>query len=206
MAAKARKDDEDRIAQILDAAQAVFVARGFSGATTDEIARVAQASKTTLYALFGSKEALFRDLMARRLAPPDPAAFALDASRPPQEAIRCFVLGVLRSVTSPEAAALVRIAIAEAARFPELRKIMAERLRYDGLAAYLKACRRKGLMAFKDADAASAMLVAMAQGDWTVRALYGLAEDSTPAKLEAHATLATEMFLAAVRPPIHAKA
>lgn len=200
MPAKARKDDEARIAQILDAAQAVFVARGYSGATTDEIARVAQASKTTLYALFGSKEALFRALMTQRLAPPDAGAFHLDADKPPAEVIRRLVLGVLRGATSPDAAALVRIAIAEAVRFPELRDVMAARLKYDGLAAYLKACRRKGLMAFKDADATAVMLVVMAQGDWTVRALYGLAEDATRAKLEAHAALATQMFLAAVRP------
>ena len=44
------------------------------------------------------------------------------------------------------------------------------------------------------------MLVAMAQGDWAVCALCRLRDDVSPTQLAAHAAMASEMFLAAVRP------
>ena len=51
--------------RILDAAGKVFLERGFSGASVDEIAEVAGAGKPTIYARFSSKEALFTAVMER---------------------------------------------------------------------------------------------------------------------------------------------
>jgi AcrR family transcriptional regulator len=45
--------------RILDAAQKVFLKRGYQSASIDEIAEVAPASKPTIYAHFPGKEALF---------------------------------------------------------------------------------------------------------------------------------------------------
>src|ERR1700756_5836346 len=46
-------------ARILDAAQRVFRKRGYQGASIDEIAEIAPASKPTIYAHFPGKQALF---------------------------------------------------------------------------------------------------------------------------------------------------
>ncbi len=51
--------------RILDAAGKVFLERGFSGASVDEIAEVACAGKPTIYARFPSKEALFTAVIER---------------------------------------------------------------------------------------------------------------------------------------------
>jgi len=51
--------------RILDAAGKVFLDRGFSGASVDEIAEVACAGKPTIYARFPSKEALFTAVIER---------------------------------------------------------------------------------------------------------------------------------------------
>src|ERR1700741_2304578 len=53
---------------ILDAAQAVFVRRGYEGASVDEIAQTARAGKPTIYARYANKEALFKAVMARQVA------------------------------------------------------------------------------------------------------------------------------------------
>jgi AcrR family transcriptional regulator len=45
--------------RILDAAQKVFLKRGYQGASIDEIAEIAPASKPTIYAHFPGKQALF---------------------------------------------------------------------------------------------------------------------------------------------------
>jgi TetR/AcrR family transcriptional regulator len=50
--------------EILEAARAEFAKYGLAGARIDRIARVAQASKERLYAHFGDKEALFREVFA----------------------------------------------------------------------------------------------------------------------------------------------
>jgi len=49
--------------EILEAARAEFAQYGLAGARIDRIARVAQASKERLYAHFGDKETLFREVV-----------------------------------------------------------------------------------------------------------------------------------------------
>jgi AcrR family transcriptional regulator len=51
--------------RVLDAATAVFAEDGFDGATMDAIAMRARTTKPTLYARFGSKEALFAAAVER---------------------------------------------------------------------------------------------------------------------------------------------
>lgn len=50
--------------EILAAARAEFAQHGLAGARIDRIARAAQASKERLYAHFGDKETLFREVVA----------------------------------------------------------------------------------------------------------------------------------------------
>src|ERR1700693_2232459 len=54
-------------ARILYAAQRVFLKKGYQGASLDEIAEVAPASKPTIYAHLPGKEALFEAVVARVL-------------------------------------------------------------------------------------------------------------------------------------------
>jgi AcrR family transcriptional regulator len=82
-----RLSSGERRRQILQAALAVFGARGYEGATTDDVARAAGVSQPYVVRLFGSKENLFlaaiEDALARMLA-----AFraALVADGPAEEA------------------------------------------------------------------------------------------------------------------------
>jgi AcrR family transcriptional regulator len=50
--------------EILEAARTEFAKYGLAGPRIDRIARNAQASKERLYAHFGDKEALFREVFA----------------------------------------------------------------------------------------------------------------------------------------------
>src|SRR5262249_8784438 len=54
--------------RILDAAQEVFLRRGFESASLDEIAQTARAGKPTIYARYANKESLFEAVMARQVA------------------------------------------------------------------------------------------------------------------------------------------
>ncbi len=66
-APKPRLSSEERRAQILEAAIAVFGAKGYVGTTTDDIARAASVSQPYVVRLFGSKEQLFLDVIDEAL-------------------------------------------------------------------------------------------------------------------------------------------
>ena len=185
----------DRARAVLAAAEAVFAERGFSGATTEEIARRARTSKSALYALFGNKEALFRHALAARLGVQRRVSSPGDGT--PRAALTAIARDVLAAVTDAKAAALLRVAIAEAARSPALQAVMAQSLRHDELAAYLDSLRERQVLAFDDAEETAVMFLSLVQGEWTVRALYGLLDDPSPASLDAYASAAVDRFLRA---------
>lgn len=64
-----RRDQEKALRSefVLDAAEAVFVARGFAGAGVEEIAARGEVSLATLYKTFPSKEAIFAEVVGRRM-------------------------------------------------------------------------------------------------------------------------------------------
>ncbi len=68
-ASTARKSRERafRNAWLLDAAEAVFLERGFTGASMHDIARRSEVALGTLYKAFSGKEELFVLVMARRM-------------------------------------------------------------------------------------------------------------------------------------------
>ena len=67
MGTLSRKEQIRRIRRedIIDAAERVFFAKGFTGSTVDDIAREAQYSKRTLYIYFTSKEQLYDAVVLR---------------------------------------------------------------------------------------------------------------------------------------------
>ena len=54
--------------RLLEAARSVFLEHGYGGASIDEIARIARASKPTIYARYPTKEALFAGVVERKAA------------------------------------------------------------------------------------------------------------------------------------------
>jgi len=108
-------------ARILDAARRVFVERGLAGASIDEIARLACAGKPTIYARFPGKEALFSAVVMHNIA----ANIAQYGRHVPTGATvedRLVDIGsaLLHRALDPDYIGLVRLAISEARRFPDL--------------------------------------------------------------------------------------
>ena len=107
--------------RILDAARNVFLQRGFEGASIDEIAKAARSGKPTIYARFPDKRALFtavmRDMVARieRFK-----GDLLPAVGSMEERLVGAGLAVLGWILDSDRAGLMRLAIAEVHRFPDL--------------------------------------------------------------------------------------
>jgi AcrR family transcriptional regulator len=106
--------------RILDAAGRIFLERGFQGASVDEIAEAASAGKPTIYARFPNKQALFSaviDRLVRRNTSLD--AFSC-AGRSIEARLDALAALILTRVLTLETIGLIRVAVAEAQRFPDL--------------------------------------------------------------------------------------
>ncbi len=155
----ARRGDELRD-HILTTAKGVFLELGFERASMDEVASRAQTSKRTLYAHFESKEKLFlavielvRALSLDRLKAPE--AY----SSKPGEALVQFCARYLEVMLYERSVQLLRVTIAQTARFPEAAAQLHDVLFVavsTRLAAYLKTTF--GLSARTSAEAAQRLL------------------------------------------------
>lgn len=96
---------DERRAQLLAAAQEVFVANGFHGAAMDLIAETAQVSKPVLYQHFPSKRELYLALLDRHLsALTELLLGALNATSDNKERVRAVMRTYYRFVANDDQA------------------------------------------------------------------------------------------------------
>jgi AcrR family transcriptional regulator len=108
-------------ARILDAARKVFLQRGFEGASIDEIAEVARSGKPTIYARFRDKRALFTAVVTRDIR----ARITEVKSEVPtgttiEERLTSAASTLVHWGLNSDRIGLLRMAVAEARRFPDL--------------------------------------------------------------------------------------
>ena len=108
-------------ARILDAAQRVFLKRGYQSASIDEIAEVAPASKPTIYAHFEGKEALFEAVVAHVLDGLTDFEGFEAKGRTVQDKLAGLGIEVVERFID-ETVGITRATIAEADRFPALSR------------------------------------------------------------------------------------
>jgi AcrR family transcriptional regulator len=98
-----------------------FIARGFAATRLDDVAKRAGVAKGTIYLHFKDKEALFQELVRTalvpligRLAAPPPAGASVRA------ALEGFAQTFAQEVVNTRRGEIVRLIIAEGARFPSV--------------------------------------------------------------------------------------
>jgi AcrR family transcriptional regulator len=107
--------------RILEAAQQVFLERGFEGASVEEIADAARAGKPTIYARYPNKQALCAAAFTRALALRNERVGSFTpAGKTMVERLESIGAALLRETLTGEWIGLIRVAMAEARRFPEL--------------------------------------------------------------------------------------
>ena len=121
-------------ARILDAAQRVFLKRGYQSASLDEIAETAPASKPTIYAHFPGKEALFEAVVARVIDGLTDFEGFEPKGRSVQDKLASLGTEVVERFID-ETIGITRATIAEAERFPALSRQVHEHGRDRAAAA-----------------------------------------------------------------------
>jgi TetR/AcrR family transcriptional repressor of mexJK operon len=191
--------------QILAAARQVFGELGFERASVDVIAGRAGVSKATVYNHFQDKKALFvasvveecddmREGLQRCLGKP---AGDLEAS------LQRVGEQIMAVYLSPEVAGLYRHTIAEAARFPDIARLVFERgtlQLQEAVAAYLERWSERGVLAIDDAAPAAAQFIALCQGDLAARSRFGVLEYPVDAQVRRAVEQAVKTFVRAFRP------
>ncbi len=107
--------------RILDAAERVFLERGFQTASIDEIAELAPASKPTIYAHFPGKEALFTAVVARVINGLTNFESYIPEGRTVQDKLTSLGTAVVEKFIE-DTVGITRATIAEAQRLPELSR------------------------------------------------------------------------------------
>jgi TetR/AcrR family transcriptional regulator, mexJK operon transcriptional repressor len=187
--------------QLIAVAEQLFLQHGFADTSVNAIVREAGGSLATLYAEFGSKEALFESVLSARAA-----RFFPDESSAPKQTLdaevelRALATQMLKRMLSDDGLAVYRLAVHEAPRFPALRKALLE-VGMPGLldrtASYLQTLADRGALRIESsAEAqrlAASRFIALVQGQIVFSAACGgIISARTRA---AHVNDAVEAFL-----------
>lgn len=188
---------------VLKAALRLFLEQGFGATSMDAIAREAGVSKATLYAHVKSKEELFAAITATCAQQLVATHAAFEHAPDIRTALLRFARDHVALLSSPEGAAMYRIVIAEAPRFPELGRAFYENgpaIRLSALARFLQQADAQGLLKVDDTQLAAGEFVALVGGMLHLRAMLGHAGEITAAEQEAAVEHAVDTFLRAYRP------
>jgi AcrR family transcriptional regulator len=197
--AEAEQIDRD----VRDAALALFLERGYEGTTMDAIAQAAGTTKASLYARFDSKESVFSavlDAATRRRDWPIPEPPPPDLDDLEGALTEIAHAGLARAV-HPAMVQLSRIAIAEAARFPELARRAqsnATWARRDLVVELVQRHAAVGAIVAAEPEILAEHFLAMAVGMPARLASFGIVRDP---QTQAHYTrVAVTLFVRGLRP------
>lgn len=164
--------------QILATAERMFLEQGYAKTSVNAIVREAGGSLATLYAEFGTKEALFESVLSQRARRFFPGAKARQnaGSRDAAAELRTLATHMLRQMLSDDALAVYRICVHEAPHFPELRTAILESGMpglLQGTAQHISHLAALHAMRIDDADLAASQFVALVQGQLLMMAAFG---------------------------------
>jgi AcrR family transcriptional regulator len=195
--------------RILGAARKVFLERGFEGASIEEIAEAARSGKPTIYARFPGKEALFTAVVMQSVA----ANIArIQANTPTgatiEERLENLGATILKWILVNDVVGLMRVAIAEARRFPGLASSvygMARERAAEGLARLLAETAHSDELGTLPAFAPERLTTTtrffqdVVLFPLVLRALFGEKLEQLCAEIKPHAIRSVTFFLAACR-------
>jgi AcrR family transcriptional regulator len=195
--------------RILDSARTVFLERGFEGASIEDIAEAARSGKPTIYARFPGKEALFTAVVMQTVAA---NVARIEAYAPTgatiEQRLQSVAVAALQWILLSDSIGLMRVAIAEAPRFPDLASSVYAMARERGgqvvvllLAEAAQSDELGALPAFapEHVITTTRLFQDLVILPLAIRALFGEKLKQLRAEIEPHATRSVALFLAACR-------
>jgi AcrR family transcriptional regulator len=127
-------------ARICDAAKALFFAKGYAGATVDEIAAKAGMQRSTLYAHFKDKADILRVIAADHSVKLDAVALSLTQERPDRAEIDAWIDRLIAFVEVERSPVALFFTLGQIGETPDVLRPLSEGL-FETLARTLPAFR-----------------------------------------------------------------
>jgi AcrR family transcriptional regulator len=185
--------------EILDAATTLFLEKGFSGYSIDDIIERTGGSKRTVYKLFPCKQDLYgaiaKGVVQKVLEPIEIPALG---DRPIEDVLREFGENYLTVKTSPDFSKLYRGFLSEAVRFPETCRCVFESgpARVNAaLAGVLAHFETRGDVSFENRELAAEQFIAMLRTERMFAASLGIEPPPAKAAINRHVANAVTIFL-----------
>lgn len=185
-----------KMSHLIEAAEDIFLAKGYHTATMSDVAKAAGMSKKTVYQLIESKAELFIVLLANHQAKLTFPAYQEEQSV--REILVQNLLCLARFILCPEQIAIVRLIMAEYTHSNDLGRVFHQKRMVKAKAqlenCLIKVAARKG-MKLADAREMSAMLFGMALGEFHLGTLIGFRQMPTKPVLERRIRQAVDLFV-----------
>jgi AcrR family transcriptional regulator len=196
-------------ARILDAARKIFLERGFEGASIDEIAEAARSGKPTIYARFRDKRALFTEVVTRDiLSRITEFKTEMPTDGTIEERFISAAITLLHWGIDSDRIGLMRLAVAEARRFPDLAakvsrtaRDLSTELGVRLLGELTQSGELRSLPAFAPERLATTarFFLDLVVVPMLLRALFEVNLKTLDAEIDAHVARSVPFFLAACR-------
>lgn len=184
-------------ARILDAAAALFRQNGFD-VSMEAIAQVAGVAKQSLYNHFGSKEELFRSIIAQRSQALRAELLEDAAPRAPRDVLLAFAAQYQLLVLDARGTGFLRMVVAASQRFPEVGAEFFDAgpaQTAEVLARWMERQSRLGRLGVADPRLAAEHFLSLLHGQALLKGLLGLEDAYPTAGLEARAAFCVDLFL-----------
>lgn len=183
---------------ILEAAGELFLRDGFDAVTMERIAAGASISKTTLYSRFSSKELIFEQVVRDRIDQWAVLASTQDhlMTDDIEDRMRYHACTIARMMRRPDVQAFIRLALANAERFPSISNAMHEGYLYivDFVRRDIEEVGKREGRQLRDGAGVARHFVSAVSG-WVIQ--EGGRPDITESEVEAAAIRSAELVLAA---------
>lgn len=196
-----RSDAGQRRQAYVDAAQRLFFAQGYGATSMSAVAAAVGGSKTTLWALFPSKESLFEavvDTLVRQYG--KALQVDLDSAADLRDGLTVMGEALMETILSEPVIEMHRLVTGEAGRFPELARLIHERGQSRGkarLAAFLAREMAAGRMRSGDPQLAAQQFASLCRGGVVDQRIMGLIPSPDAGTRSREVAEAVACFLAA---------
>lgn len=185
---------------ILEAAEHLFIEKGFEQTTLSDIIGRAGGSRATLYEHFGDKAGLFRAMMEENSA--DILAGLADARADdlasPEVELTKFALHFVQALLNDQTTAILRILVSEGSRIPDIAESffrIGPETALARLADYLRRLSEAGALQIDNPQVAARAFLGMVSGNIMMRRLI-LPERSLPMdEIDCYVRQAVALFL-----------
>ncbi|HUL05660.1 MAG TPA: TetR/AcrR family transcriptional regulator [Candidatus Acidoferrum sp.] len=188
---------------LLEAAAAVFLERGYAGASIDAVVERAGGSKATVYALFGNKEGLLSALIAQGAETLAASVDALPAGASFEDNLRAIGRSYLNVILQPKRIALYRLVAGESGRCPHLGDIFyrtGPQAVTTRVAEFFRAAVARGQIETDDPEQLAHFFVHALRGDHHNRVLFNPTRMPTPQEIDRHIDFVVHTLLRCCRP------